>query len=116
MATARLGLWFRLHTFVFSRLNVLQSSLEMFPWAFETRGVLGSVKVGVDEFDEAIKVLCCDGIVFLVEVVDVSVEDLDEQFDGYGGVHAGVCDSESTLEAFQNALTVTVDLRKRVSS
>jgi hypothetical protein len=37
------------------------------------------------------------GIVFLIKVVNVSVQDLDEELDGYGGVHARVGDTERTL-------------------
>jgi hypothetical protein len=37
------------------------------------------------------------GIVLLIKVVNVSVQDLDEELDGHGGVHARVGDTERTL-------------------
>jgi hypothetical protein len=48
--------------------------------------------------------------VLLVEIVNVAIEDLDEKLDGHGGVHAGICYSESTLEAFEDAFTVAIEL------
>lgn len=85
--------------------------------ALETRiwFILIRLQVRVDELDEAIEVLCRDGLVLLVEVVDVAIEDLDEEFDGDGGVHAGVCDAEGTLEAFKDAFAVAVELLVIVS-
>lgn len=32
-------------------------------------------------------------LILLVEVIEVSIEDLDEKLDGHGGVHAGVGDA-----------------------
>lgn len=46
----------------------------------------------------------------LVEVVDVAVEDFDEELDGYGGIHAGIGDTEGALQTFENAFAVTVEL------
>ena len=54
--------------------------------------------------------VCSHGIVLLVEVVDVAIQDFDEKLDRDGGVHACVCDTESALEAFENALAVAVGL------
>lgn len=68
------------------------------------------LQVGVDEFDKAVEVFDRDGFVLLVEVVDVAVENLDEEFHGHGGVHAGVCDAEGSLEALEDALAVAVEL------
>ena len=48
--------------------------------------------------------------VLLVEVVDVAVEDLDEELNADGGVHAGVCYAEGALEALEDALAVSVEL------
>ena len=64
----------------------------------------------MDELDESIKVLGSDGLVLLVEVVDIAIQDFNEEFDGHGGVHASVCDTEGTLEAFKNPLSITVEL------
>ena len=46
----------------------------------------------------------------LIEVVDVAVEDFDEEFHRYSGVHAGVGDAEGTLKTFEDALAVAVEL------
>lgn len=64
----------------------------------------------MDELDEPVEVLGRDGFVLLIEVVDIAVEDLDEEFDGYGGVHACVCDAEGTLETFEDAFAIAVEL------
>lgn len=72
--------------------------------------VLVCLQVGMDELDEAVEVFDCDGLVLLVEVVDVAVEDFDEEFYRYGGVHAGVGDAESSLEAFEDSFAVAVEL------
>jgi hypothetical protein len=39
-------------------------------------------------------------LVLLVEVINVSIEDLDEELDRHGGVHAGVCHPQGALKAF----------------
>lgn len=64
----------------------------------------------MNQLDEAIQVLGGDRFVLLIEVVDVAIEDLDEEFNGYSSVHAGVCDTESPLETFENALAIAVEL------
>jgi hypothetical protein len=67
----------------------------------------------VDELDETIEVFGGDldrvrnesgnirdgtySVVLLVEVVHVSVEDLNEQFHRHCGVHAGISHAERTL-------------------
>lgn len=73
--------------------------MEMALWALETRigFTLRILQVGVDELNEAIEILGGDGLVLLVEIVDVAVEDLDEELNGDGGVHAGIGDAEGTL-------------------
>lgn len=80
--------------------------------ALETRVgfTLRGLQVGVDELNEAIEVLDGDGLVLLVEIVDVAVEDLDEELNGDGGVHAGVGDAEGTLEAFEDSFAIAVEL------
>jgi hypothetical protein len=35
----------------------------------------------------------------LVKVIDISIKDLHEEFDRYGGVHTSVCNAEGALEA-----------------
>jgi hypothetical protein len=67
----------------------------------------------VDELDQAIEVFCGDlgrvrnesgnarvgtySVVLLVEVVHVSVEDLDKQLHRHCGVHAGIGNTECPL-------------------
>jgi hypothetical protein len=46
----------------------------------------------------------------LIKVVDVAVENLDEQLDADGGVHACVGDAERALETFEDAFAVAVEL------
>lgn len=105
-------------SFVFSRTDVLQSALEV---AFrDLQAGIGFALVGlqvrVDQFDETVEVLDRDGFVALIEIVHVSVEDLDEEFNGYGSVHASVGDAESALETFENALAIAVELYRLVQS
>lgn len=75
---------------------------------------LVGLQVRVDQFDETVEVLDRDGFVALIEIVHVSVEDLDEEFNGYGSVHASVGDAESALETFKNALAIAVELYRLV--
>jgi hypothetical protein len=79
----------------------------------ETRCVFVRLEVRVDEFDESIEVFCCDlytvrrfvvgigrfiySIVFLVKVIDISVEYFNKELDRYCGVHACISDTERTL-------------------
>lgn len=77
---------------------------------------LVGLQVRVDQFDETVEVLDRDGFVALIEIVHVSVEDLDEEFNGYGSVHASVGDAESALETFKNALAIAVELYRLVQS
>ena len=78
----------------------------------QTRDTLASAggEIAMDELDEAVEVFGRDCIVLLVEVVDVAVQDLDEELDGHGRVHAGVGDAEGTLQAFEDAFAVAVGL------
>ena len=71
---------------------------------------VGGAEIGVDQLDQAVQVFRRDRLILLVEVVDVAVQDLDEEFYRYGGVHAGVGDAEGELEAFQDAFAVAVEL------
>jgi hypothetical protein len=90
------------NTLVLTGTDVLERPLEMTLRPIEAgiRFVLGRVQVRVDELDKPVEVLCRDGFVLLVEVVDVAVEDLHEELDGDGCVHAGVGDAEGSLETF----------------
>lgn len=54
----------------------------------------------MDQLDETVKVFSGYVLVLLVEVVDVAVQDLDEEFDGDCCVHAGVCNAQGALKAF----------------
>lgn len=74
------------------------------------RLALVGLQVRVDQLDEAVQILGRNSLILLVEVVDVAVEDLDEELHGHGGVHAGVGDAESALEALKDALSVAVEL------
>ncbi len=64
----------------------------------------------MDQLDQPVQILRRDRLVLLVEVVDVAVEDLDEELDGNGGVHACVGNTEGALQAFEDALAVAVEL------
>lgn len=102
----------RNNTLVLSRLDVIQRPLEMALRALEARIwlILVCLQVRMDELNEAVEVLGRDSFVLLVKVVDVAVENLDEEFDRDSGVHASICDAESTLEAFEDAFAVAVEL------
>lgn len=50
------------------------------------------------------------GFVLLIEIIYISVQDFDEEFYRDGGVHACVCYSEGSLEAFEDSFSVTVEL------
>lgn len=98
--------------FILASPNVLQRALKMALRAVEVGVwlVLAGLQVGVDQFDQSVEVLGGDCLILLVEVVDVAIENLNEKFHGDGGVHAGVCDSKGTLEAFQDSFSVAVEL------
>ena len=82
----------------------------MFPRALESAHILGRVEIALDQLDQTVDVLGSHGVVLLVEVVDVAIQDLDEQLDADGRVHAGVGDAQGALEAFEDALAVAVGL------
>lgn len=50
------------------------------------------------------------GIVLLIEVVDIAVQNLNEELDRYCCVHARIGDAESTLQALEHALAIAVEL------
>jgi hypothetical protein len=77
--------------------------------------VLAGLKVGMNELDQPIEILGGDGFVLLVEVVNVTVQNLDEELHGNGRVHAGISNTEGTLEALENPFSIAVELLKFVS-
>lgn len=87
----------RFHTIVLATSNVIERALEVFPRLFQPAGILCRVEVGMDQLDQSIQIFGCNGIVLLVEVIDVAVQNFDEELDRDGRVHAGVCNAESTL-------------------
>lgn len=95
------------NTFILSARYVVERALEVFPWVLETGSVFVRLQIRVDEFDEAVEIFgrdlehvsynCEDwekrdyGIVLLVEVVHVSVQNLNKELDRYCSIHACVC-------------------------
>jgi hypothetical protein len=80
--------------------------------AVETRVRLffTALQVRVDEFDKAVQILRGDGLVLLVEIVHVAIEDFHEKFNGNTRVHAGIGHAEGTLQALKNSFAVSVEL------
>lgn len=64
----------------------------------------------MNELDESVQVFRRDGVVLLIEIVYVSVENLHEKLDRNSCVHTGIGDTQSTLKTFENALAVSVGL------
>jgi hypothetical protein len=50
------------------------------------------------------------GIVLLVEIVDITVQNLDEELDRDCCIHARIGDAESTLQALKHTLAIAVEL------
>ena len=102
----------RNNTLIFPRPDILYGALEVAlgPLQCRIRAVLVGLQIRVDELDQAVQVLGRDGIILLVEVVDVAIEDLNKELHRHGRIHTGVCDTESALEAFEDALAVAVEL------
>lgn len=100
------------NTFIFPGPDVLQGSFEVALRAFEAGVwfILVGLKVGMNELNQPIEILGGDGFVLLVEVVDVTVQNLDEKLHGNGSVHAGVSNTKGTLEAFENPFSIAVEL------
>lgn len=99
-----------IHTLVLPSLNILQGPLEVLPWTVQPADVLCSIKIALNKLNQAVNVFGRHGIVLLVKIVDVAVENFDEELDAHGCVHAGVCDAESALEALEHAFAVAVEL------
>ncbi len=55
------------------------------------------------------------GFVFLVKVIDVSVQYLDEELHRYATIHAGVRDAKRSLQALEDTLAIAIELRDLVS-
>lgn len=66
----------------------------------------------MDKFDEPVKVFYRHGLVLLVEVVDVAIENFDEQLNRYSGIHASISNAERSLEAFEYSFTIAIDLEE----
>ena len=81
----------------------------------------------MDQFNQSIKVLgrhlshvsihrhdrkgrSTYSIILLVKVIDIAVENLDEQLNRHGRVHASVSHPEGTLQTFEYPLAITVEL------
>ena len=108
ISTLRLSL--NLNPLILPPPNILQRPLEMLLRTLQPGRILRRVEVAMYQLNQPIQILRRYSIVFLVKVVDVAVQDLHEELDGDGGVHAGVGDAEGTLEAFEDALAVAVGL------
>lgn len=85
----------------------------------------------MDQLDKAVEIFCSDlydsisqgmgsrfediaySIIFLVKVIDVAVQDLDEKFDRHGSIHTCVSNPKRTLQAFEDSLAVSVELSQR---
>jgi hypothetical protein len=63
----------RHHALVFARLDVVDRALKVPPRVVERRRRLGAVQVRVDQLDEPVDEAHRDGLVLLLEVVQVSV-------------------------------------------
>ena len=51
-----------------------------------------------------------DRLIALVEVVNISIQDFDEELDRHSGVHAGICYPKSTLETLKHTFAISVEL------
>lgn len=98
--------------FVVPCLDVVQRTLKMAFGVLQTRVRLAVVRlqIGVDQLDQAVEILGCDRLVLLIKVVYVTVQDLHEELDGHGGVHAGIGNTQSALEALENTFAIAVEL------
>lgn len=83
----------------------------MFPGALQSTNVFCRTKIALDELNQAIDIFSRHRVVLLVEIVDVAVEDLDEELDAHGCIHASVGDTKGALQAFEHALAVAVKLK-----
>ena len=54
-------------------------------------------------------------LVLLIKIVDVTVQNLHEKLDGYGGVHASICYSKCSLQTFKHTLAVPIQLMMIIS-
>ena len=64
------------------------------------------------QYHEVFKMESTYLLVLLVVVVHIAIQDLDEEFDRNGSVHASIGNAKSTLQAFENALAVAIELRE----
>lgn len=70
----------RNHAFILPRPDIIKRTLKVPLRSLKTRVRfrLAGLQVRVDQFDKSVHVLCRDGLVLLVEVIHVAVQDLDE--------------------------------------
>ena len=100
----------RYDPFIPSTLNILKRSQEVLSRAIQPRHVLGRVEIRMYQLNQAVQVLRRYCVVLLIKIVHVAVQDLHEELDGDGGIHAGVGNAQSTLKALENALAVAIGL------
>jgi hypothetical protein len=68
------------------------------------------LQIGMDEFYETVEIFGRDGLVLLVEIIYVAVEDFHKKFDGDRCVHAGVRNAKGALQALEHTLSVAIEL------
>lgn len=119
----------RNNALILSRRDVIERPLEVLARVLKTRSVFIGVEIRMDELDEAVQVLGRDlfrvksanyitelllrstyGLILLVKVVDVAVEDLNEELHTDRGIHTGVSHPQRTLQALKHTLAITVEL------
>lgn len=69
------------------------------------------LQVGMDQLDEPVQVLGSHSFVLLIKVVNVSVQDFDKEFHRHRSVHASIGHAKGSLEAFENTLSVAIQLQ-----
>lgn len=119
----------RNNALILSRRDVIERPLEVLARVLKTRSVFIGIEIRMDELDEAVQVLGRDlfrvksanyimelllrstyGLILLVKVVDVAVEDLNEELHTDRGIHTGVSHPQRTLQALKHTLAITVEL------
>lgn len=79
-------------------------------WVFETRISLAFValKIGMNKFNEAVQVFRRHGFVLLVEIVDVSVQDLDKKFNRNRSIHTCIGHPKSALKTLKDSFPIAI--------
>lgn len=78
---------------------------------FERKGLHGGWRREGGKGKAGMEGVNTHGVVLLVKVVDVAVQDLDEELDADGAVHARVGHPQRPLQALEHALAVAVQLQ-----